>query len=75
MKICEERETEEVKLSYSGLMSGDVFIWLCGTLLCVKLSVGYAYLVDGSYWDETVANPKQEVTRYPNACITLGDPE
>ena len=79
MKICEERETEKVTLKYKDLKEGDVFRWRSISVhAAIKTYDGHTTLASGCD-DVGCHYPKHPsnscIIRYPNACITLGDPE
>lgn len=86
MKICNEQQQKE-RLTYGELMVGDVFRWVDFTYernsVLLKTLGGRVYLsasevppnqhfLDAADTDTVAAEP---VTRYPNACLILGDPE
>jgi len=79
MKVCKGSKVEGA-LTYNRLAAGDVFRWkntsgldhdimIRGPKQCTwigKYDAGIVYYPIGG---------NQEVIRYPNACIVLGDPE
>jgi len=82
MRVC-KREKEK-NLTYDKLRTGDVFRWLlkdhdgCGSV-AIKTGTGHTYIatergnnVGYTYPDYESSSP---ILRYPNACISLGDPE
>jgi len=77
MKICADG------LRYKELEVGDVFIWADGSgFALMKTDESFIKLVSehpGSYGAGSTYEDKHvktaKVTRYPNVCISLGDPE
>jgi len=79
MKICDEGTEEERVLRYKDLKVGDVFKWLeerpYGHGPCLRyVNFRYVYLESMKDFSEG-KDCSKKVTRYPNACISLGDPE
>ena len=78
MKICEEG-TKASQTTYADLKLGEVFKWQEsrpygeGPCMCIT-DDAYVYLF-GGYRFGSHGCVHYFVTRYPNACITLGDPE
>jgi len=76
MKIC-EKEKERVQLTYKILNWGDIFKFDQDDIaVCQRVDTdGYIVLATGTFWANDSVPDHKSVTRYPNACITLGDPE
>jgi len=88
MKIC-TKDTEEVRgLRYEDLEVGDVFRLETsqrGEVVAIRSSEGYVYLAHsrnphllGMTFHKPSSTARIDtttLTRYPNACIVLGDPE
>jgi len=79
MKIC-TKDMEEVQgLTYRDLKAGNVFTWInAPESVMLREDDGYVYLTEsgaGLHYGEKTAHKADKVTRYPNACINLGDPE
>ncbi len=78
MKICSEEE--EQGLRYKDLNIGDVFTWIDTSVLpgdvAMKEKSGHLWI---GKWEPghpcAECQGDRKVLRYPNACITLGDPE
>ena len=82
MKICDGGNGKS--LTYDKLKTGDVFRWQSKEhdgwrSVAIRSGTGHTYIaaahsnnVGYVYQDYT---SKSRVTRYPNACIVLGDPE
>jgi len=79
MKICDG--TTGKKTQFSELKVGDIFAW--GTHnkdhACIRLeNTAYVTIASTAYPDgigEISSPGSGRITHYPNACITLGDPE
>ena len=75
MKICGKEKIKVQRLRYEDLNTGDVFTWVDESVASLKENDGYVYLEEGLHYKEALGCAGDEVIRYPNACITLGDPE
>ncbi len=78
MKICDTKDAVK-SLKVSDMARGDVFMWVdarpYGYGPCLKIDdtkTSYAYLITGHAFKDI---SELAIIRYPNACITLGDPE
>ena len=79
MKVCTEQPETPPTLTYRHLKPGEIFRFTSDKSpipdsLRMKASDGYISVVHGQYW-RTASYKGELVTRYPNACITLGEPE
>ena len=78
MKIC--NGATKKRLTFSELLSGDVFTVVGeeATLDNLRMRVGSSgafYFANNNCTHNGALPPSTYVVRYPNACITLGEPE